>query len=85
MTLAWDKKMTFQLPGKCVQGEEMSLSVNQVVSDLVTLNPLTGAGHGGVTDPDIISINDSRDRENQEREKAFILPSILMAISKNGK
>ena len=53
-----------------LQGGDMSHCVNQVITDIVTLHTLSGAGHGGVTNQDKMSIKDRDDEEYEEDSSA---------------
>ena len=54
-----------------LQGGDMSHCVNQVITDIVTLHTLSGAGHGGITNQDKMSIRDREDEEYEEYSGAF--------------
>ena len=55
-----------------LQSGDMCQCVNHVVSDISTLHALSGAGHGGVTNKDRVSINGSRHREQEKQEEDII-------------
>ena len=52
-----------------LQGGDIRHCVYQVITDIVTTHTLSGAGHGGVTNMDKMSIRDKEDEEYEEYEE----------------